>query len=119
VPNGPEASRITIPLSDLKALFFVQDFDGYLEHRLTMDAWTEHRRQIAITFLDGDVLEGTTLSYSPKGPGFFVTPFGGAGNLRIFVASGALRHVRFPEKEANGTRLASHVRECRVIADGA
>ncbi len=97
VPNGPHASRVTVPLGGLKALFFVQEFDGYLEHRLTVEAWAEQARRITVTFLDGEVLEGRTPAYSPEAAGFFVTPLERTGNnLRVFVPSGAVRHVSFP-----------------------
>ena len=97
VPNGPEASRITVPLEHLKALFFVHDLEGDPTHRPNGDAWTEHGRRIEVTFVDGEVLAGTTLSYSQKGPGFFVTPLDASGNnLSLFVVSGAVRQVKFP-----------------------
>jgi hypothetical protein len=100
VPNGPQGARISVPLGSLKALFFVQEFDGYLGHRLDAEAWAEQGRRITVTFLDGEVLEGTTLGYSPKGTGFFVTPLEGTGStLRVFVPSGALRHVSFPAEQ--------------------
>jgi phage head maturation protease len=76
----------------------VKDFEGSLERRLSVEASTEHGPRVAVTFLDEEVLEGTTLSYSPKGLGFLVTPLEADGNnVRSFVASGALRHVSFPE----------------------
>jgi hypothetical protein len=97
VPNGPDASRITVPLEHLKALFFVHDLEGDPTHRPDEETWTEHGRRIEVTFVDGEVLAGTTLSYTQKGPGFFVTPFDASGNnLSLFVVSGAVRHVKFP-----------------------
>jgi hypothetical protein len=97
VANGPEASRITVPLEHLKALFFVHDLAGDSGHRPGVDTRTECGRRIEVTFVDGEVLAGTTLSYSPKGPGFFVTPLDASGNnLSLFVASGAVRHINFP-----------------------
>jgi hypothetical protein len=49
-----------------------------------------------VTFLDDEVLSGTTMNYRPDGPGFFLTPGdAGANNERVFVVSRAIRHVRF------------------------
>ncbi len=97
VPNGPEASRITVPIGQLKAIFFVHDFEGDPAHRPGVDTSIEHGRRIEVTFVDGEVLAGTTLTYSPEGRGFFVTPLDTRGNnVRIFVAPGAVRHVKFP-----------------------
>jgi hypothetical protein len=96
VPNGPETSRITVPLRHLKALFFVHDHEGDPGRRPGVKTWTEHGRRMEVTFVDGEVLEGTTLNYSSLGPGFFLTPLDtGGNNLRLFVASGAVHHVKY------------------------
>jgi hypothetical protein len=95
-PNGLEASRTTVPMSLLKAIFFVHDLEGDPARRPGEDTSTEHGRRIEVTFEDGEVLAGTTLSYSADGRGFFVTPLdSGGNNVRIFVAPGAVRHVKF------------------------
>jgi hypothetical protein len=98
VPNGPDASRITVRVAHLKALFFVHDLDGHplaLAHggRPSLD----HGRRVDVTFSDGEVLSGTTLNYSADGSGFFVTPLGSTGNnLRVFVTSRGAQRVKFP-----------------------
>ena len=49
-----------------------------------------------MTFLDDEVLLGSTLGYRADGSGFFVTPADGEGNnLRVFVLPGAIRHIRY------------------------
>jgi hypothetical protein len=86
-----------VPTSQLKAVFFVRDFDGNPEFDddRTFDAGVGGRR-LEVTFADDEVLIGSTLSYRPDGVGFFVNPADSQGNnLRIFVVSSALRHVRF------------------------
>jgi hypothetical protein len=96
-PNDPEESRVTVPSGHLKAIFFVHDFEGDPAHRPGADTSTEHGRRIEVTFVDGEVLTGTTLTYSAGGRGFFVTPLDISGNnVRIFVAPGAVRQVKFP-----------------------
>ena len=96
-PDGPMESRMTIPLPQLKAVFFVHDFDGdpaYVSP--SSEEGSGIGRRITITFVDGEVLRGTTLSYSQGGPGFFVSPLDSkTNNLKMFVLAGAIRHVQF------------------------
>jgi hypothetical protein len=88
---------VLVPMPQLKAVFFVRDFDGnpdFVESR-TFDG-TEPGRRIEVTFLDDEVLVGTTLGYRPDGTGFFVSPADRQGNnLRIFVLPSAVRHIRY------------------------
>ena len=88
---------LIVPLTQLKALFFVRDFSGdpaYVEEKTF--AAPAQGRKLEVTFDDGEVLVGSTLSYRPEGYGFFVHPADKKGNnARVFVASGAVRHVRF------------------------
>jgi len=96
-PNAPLMTRITVPLAYVKAVFFVRDFDGdpdRVEHHDSQPR--EHGRPIAVTFLDGETLVGTTMSYRTDTVGFFIRPVDEAGNnMRIFVGSRAIRHVQF------------------------
>jgi hypothetical protein len=95
--NAPEHEGILVPISVLKAVFFVRDFRGdssYVEDR-SFDAAT-HGRRVEVTFADNEVVNGTTLSYRPDGQGFFLNPADPrANNIRIFVVTSAVRHVRF------------------------
>jgi hypothetical protein len=90
---------IHIPTCLLKAIFFVRDFDGDPEYepKQTFDDGTRRAgRRLEVTFEDGEVLVGTTLSYRADGIGFFVEPADERGNnQRVFVVGGAIRHVRF------------------------
>jgi len=76
VPDGPPETRITIPLTHLKAAFFVHDLEGLPAKVSPSPPERDVRagRRILVTFSDGEVLSGTTLSYSPGGPGFFMVP---------------------------------------------
>jgi hypothetical protein len=95
--NSAPSERMYVPTSQLKAVFFVRDFEGnplYSEDR-TFDTGAGGRR-LEVTFADDEVLIGSTLSYRPDGVGFFVSPADSRGNnLRVFVVSSAIRHVRF------------------------
>jgi hypothetical protein len=90
--------RVIVPFSRLKAVFFVRDFQGNPRHVDRDDAeMSRAGRRVEVTFVDNEVIRGTTLSYRPDGFGFFVSPADAASNnQRVFVVSAALRHVRFP-----------------------
>jgi hypothetical protein len=95
--NAPSSQQMIVPLSRLKAVFFVRNFDGnptYIE-RQTFDV-TPHGRKMEVTFLDGETMIGSTLSYRPEGSGFFLCPADPrSNNLRIFVVCSSVRHARF------------------------
>jgi hypothetical protein len=105
-PDGPEESRITIPFAHLKAVFFVHDFAGNPEHcpAPDADAVSARGRRITVTFVDGEILRGATLGYNQNSPGFFVSPLDStSNNIRIFVLSGAIRHVQFHDAPNRAT----------------
>lgn len=94
--NGSDC--VSVPLTGLKAVFFVRDFEGKPEYRerKTFVGQTPGRR-VHLTFNDGEMIIGTTHGYRAGGNGFFVTPADPrANNVRIFVVSSAVRQVRFP-----------------------
>ncbi len=88
-----------ISLSELKAVFFVRSLEGrqgppslkgLLEEKLETPGLIKMR----ITFLDGEILVGTTHGYTPEREGFFVAPVErDSNNLRIFVISSAVKKV--------------------------
>jgi hypothetical protein len=92
-----DRSHVVIPLGELKAAFFVRDFAGNPAYagRTSFQRWPAGRR-LEVTFLDGEVIVGSTLSYREGGVGFFVTPADTeSNNVRLFVVSTATRSVRF------------------------
>jgi hypothetical protein len=95
--SAAPSQQVAVPLSLLKAVFFVRDFDGnpsYVE-RHTFEV-APHGRKMEVTLLDGEVIVGSTLSYRPNGTGFFLCPADPrSNNLRIFVVCGSVRHARF------------------------
>ena len=78
----------------------VREFDGdagYSEKKEFTGPLTG--RRIEITFADGEIILGSTLTYRPEreGHGFFIKPADPqSNNIRIFVVMDAVRHVRFP-----------------------
>jgi len=91
---------IEIFVKDLKAIFFVRDFEGnaqYKERKQFLEGERPSGRMVQIIFNDGEVLVGTTLGYDPKRPGFFLFPPDSQGNnIRVFAVSKAIRKVQYP-----------------------
>jgi hypothetical protein len=88
--------RRLVPIALLKAVFFVKDLEGDPNRAdvQTFDHKTRGRK-VQVTFRDGEVMTGSTLSFKPTGQGFFVTPAdGGGNNVRAFVVNAAIRHIR-------------------------
>ena len=88
---------VYVELSQLKAIFFVREFAGDPKRVDSTDFVAgQHGRKVEVVFEDGEVLRGTTLGYRKDGSGFFVQPADPASNnMRVFVAPGSTRHVRF------------------------
>jgi hypothetical protein len=94
---GGDGKTSLIAMDELKAVFFVRDFDGdpdYVDSRSFAERTPGKR--IEVTFADGELLVGSTLGYRPDRSGFFVRPADGDGNnLRVFVLPAAVRRVRY------------------------
>jgi Family of unknown function (DUF6982)/PilZ domain len=95
--NATPKERTVVPVRQLKAVFFVRDFNGdpnYQERKSF--AVRGQGRRVEVTFTDAETILGTTLSYRPDSQGFFVSPADPSGNnTRIYVVSKAVGHVRF------------------------
>jgi hypothetical protein len=51
---------------------------------------------VEVTFIDGEVLVGSTLGYDPKQQGFFIFPADPkSNNIRVYVVSSAAEKVRY------------------------
>jgi hypothetical protein len=56
---------------------------------------TPSGQKVEVTFIDGEVLIGSTLGYDPKRQGFFVLPADPkSNNLRVYVVSSFVEKVR-------------------------
>jgi len=86
-----------LELKDLKAVFFVLDFNGKPEHLDCHSTDTPmHGRTIEVTFQDGEKIVGRTEGFNPSRLGFFLFPFDlKANNIRIFVVTKNTRQVKF------------------------
>lgn len=95
-PEDRPGETMFMNLSQLKAVFFVRDFEGDPARVDVHEFHTaRHGRRVEVTFEDGEVLRGTTLAYRGEGCGFFVQPAdAGSNNMRVFVSPGAALHVK-------------------------
>ena len=90
-----EGGQIEIYLEDLKAIFFVKNYDGDKNYKKTYnDKVPGGGRRIQIKFLDGETIVGYTTGYSQDRPGFYIVPSDIKGNNeRIFVVKTATEKV--------------------------
>jgi Family of unknown function (DUF6982) len=95
--NSSAAERLVVPTMRVKAIFFVKDLQS--QPSRVDDNTFDHQprgRKIEVTFQDGDMMIGSTMTHKPDGRGFFLQPASSQGNsLRIFVVTAAIRHMRF------------------------
>jgi hypothetical protein len=90
---------LEIAVSDLKALFFVKDLKGDSVHAETNTFLADKPtpgRKMKVTFVDGEVLIGTTQGYQPDRSGFFLVPADTrSNNERCFVVKASTRSTEF------------------------
>lgn len=89
---------VKVLLKELKAVFFVKDFEGNPSHDERKEFSKDqklHGRKMEVTFGDGEILVGTTTGYDPHREGFFLFPVDPqSNNLRVFILSKAVKKVR-------------------------
>ncbi len=95
----PSCETMEVRVKDLKAVFFVRDFEGDAA-REDRRGFTEKNRQpgrrAEVAFIDGEILAGTILSYDRSRLGFFLFPADREGNNdRVFVINSAVASVDF------------------------
>jgi hypothetical protein len=97
--DNPSGGAIEVSVNDLKAIFIVRDFIGdplYKERKKYIEGEKPAGRKVEVTFIDGEVLVGSTLSYDPKRQGFFIFPADPKSNsIRVYVLSSAVEKVRY------------------------
>lgn len=93
------ATPVEIRTKELKALFFVKDFEGKpdrVEKKEFDPAHPPAGRRITVKFKDGESLVGTTTGYQPGRPGFFLVPADTDSNTeRAFVVAAATKEISF------------------------
>ncbi len=92
-----EGEIIDVDIDELKAIFFVKDYEGDKNHiNHYVDTMNGAGRIIQATFFDGECITGYTQGYSPDRIGFFMSPAESKGNNdRIFVIKASTVKVEF------------------------
>ena len=97
--NNPAGKPIEVSLADLKAVFMVLDFVGhplYKERKKYVEGEKPSGQKVEVTFMDGEVLVGSTLGYDPKRQGFFIFPADPkSNNIRVYIVSSFVEKVRY------------------------
>ena len=95
--NLPDGEIFEITVEDLKAIYFVKDYDGNKDRKKSYtDEITGTGRKMKVDFTDGESIIGFTLGYSPDRTGFYFTHAdAGGNNLRIFVVKSATSKTAF------------------------
>ena len=97
--DKPSREAVEVFVNDLKAVFIVRDFIGdpsYEERKKSPEIEKPSGRKVEVTFVDGEVLVGSTLGYDSKQQGFFVFPADPrSNNIRVYAVSSAVKKVRY------------------------
>lgn len=100
-----QGKSLAIRMANLKAVFFVKELHGLDKDRpVVKREFTELKdkkligKKVQVEFVDGEVLNGITLGYSPQRRGFFFTPIDPeSNNERIFAVLSAVKEISFHE----------------------
>lgn len=94
--TGP---AVKVFINDLKAVFFVRNFAGSPEYKEVKEFPSVGKplgRKVEVTFSDGEVLVGTTMSIDSSRPGFFLLPVDPkSNNVRVFVISKSVLNLNY------------------------
>jgi hypothetical protein len=99
---GEGRGVITVPVEDLKAVFFVEDLEGKGHQS---GSWREENteagragKNVLVIFKDGEQMRGKVLGDITRGAGFFLIPTEkNSNNLRVFIIRSAAQEVTFEE----------------------
>jgi hypothetical protein len=84
----------------LKAIFFVKTYEGDKSHQekkgfTGLDPKSIRGIKVKITFMDNEVIYGSTMGYNKQRKGFFVLPADPASNnVRIYVVASAIKEIK-------------------------
>jgi hypothetical protein len=109
--SAESAEPEEIRLADLKAIFFVNAFDGnphYSERKEFAEGDSPKGRKVEVAFADGEIIQGSVLGYNPKEIGFFLFPADpNSNNLRAFVVNKAVNKFRYLGSEQSPTSTSA------------
>ena len=100
VVGAPLNSKpVLLQIKELKALFFVKDFEGRPQYKPRQEFESGKPvvgRKIRVLFKDGEEMVGTTNGYEPGRPVFFVVPADQDSNTqRCLVVTEATQEIIF------------------------
>ena len=97
--DSPSGKPIEVLVKELKAVFVVRDFVGnpqYNERKEYIYGEKPFGRKVEVTFEDGEVMVGSTMTYHHNPSSFFLFPADPkSNNARVFVILSAVRQVRY------------------------
>ncbi len=97
--DNPSGEPIEVSIDDLKAVFMVGDFAGcplYKERKKYVEGEKPSGQKVEVTFIDGEVLVGSTLGYDAKRQGLFIFPADPkSNNIRVYAVCSAVEKVRY------------------------
>ena len=95
--NGDGVGYAHVNIADLKAIFFVKDFEGRPDYQEKEDIVLNSRmpgRKVRVTFKDEETVEGAVLDFTPSGAGFFLFPADPeSNNQKVFVVNIAVHQI--------------------------
>jgi hypothetical protein len=98
-----EGEERLIPLTTVKAVFFVRSFTGDRKRREQKRFTTASPRfgdAVRVTFLDGELLVGRSIGYRPENRGFYVKPADpDSNNEMVYVPQTSVREVSVGESK--------------------
>jgi hypothetical protein len=91
-PQGDE-ERMYVHFSDLKAIYFVRDFEGKFDSSEAVQDYPAEGQEARVAFEDGEIIEGRTLHhFDPACLRFFLAPKENRGNnISVLVERSALK----------------------------
>jgi len=117
VPIDPEEEeqRVFVNFSDLKAIYFVRDFEGKSDRSDAPPEYVAEGDEVKVAFQDGEIVEGRTLRrFDPTCQRFFIIPRRVGGNIiSILVERSALKGI-----EMDGFREGMFSEEEEVLIEG-
>ena len=90
---------IEIFMNSLKSVFFVRDFLGdgtFDERKVYGEGENPSGHKVKVTFVDDEVMIGSTMGYDPNRPGFFLLPADpGSNNIKTYILASAVKKIHF------------------------
>lgn len=92
-----DGQGVVVQIADLKAVFIVKSFEGgggHADAGSVSDNLNLNGTPMRVRFKDGESILGSTMSYDPRGQGFFLFPADPrSNNERIFIVNAAVACV--------------------------